>query len=717
MPETDARIIIDRNLREAGWNIEDKSQVSTEIYADGRADYLLRDKAGRPLAIVEAKKEAIDPYTAKNQAKRYTEDLKIKYAFLANGNQIYFWDVNNSDARPINGFYSQDDLMRIQARELYIKPLSDIPVDNFIVERPYQTDCCKAIDEAILRGKRKVLIEMATGTGKTRTITAEIKRLIQCGLVNKVLFLVDREELANQALGTFKEHTREYGSYIYSYAKPREGNTITVSTLQTLQNHYNKFTAGYFDLVVVDECHRSIYGEWRKILDYFDAIKIGLTATPAILQDRNTFTFFETKQPHFVYGMREAIKDGFLADYTVYVGRTDISLNGVVDTETGETYLPSDLERKITVPERNLEIVRDFKEKAKPNTKSIWFAVNQRHAATLCRMLNEEHPEYKGNYAELIDYTVENKDDIIKRFKNDTLPLSIVSVDMLTTGFDAPKVENIVIVRPTKSPILYQQIRGRGTRLYFRNGELIKNKFVMYDYVGIYEYFKSLGYEEKETKPGLIKNIEYSPKNIFEDEETQGEIDKKGEFKEIHAEDRMIESGFMNIGAGEKIDIRNYKEQFESLIISKTEEIEILKKIKDGKYDDITQDNVENVEKEILRQKGHFNIENLRKAYEQPKADFLDFLKVAYGLTKFPTRQEHIEDIFNGWIANQNFSDEQINYLETLKNQIIANNKRLQLEDLQRPPYTALGGFNKANSLFGQEIVGKIEELNTICFQ
>lgn len=716
MSEMDARMKIDRLLREAGWAIEDKTQISTEAQANGRADYLLRDRTGKPLAVVEAKAGDIDPYTAKNQAARYAKDAEVRFAFLSNGDKTYFWDLKEGDARVVEGFYSRNDLERLANRDIFLKPLSDIPVDSLIVERPYQVEACRAIDAAVLARKRKILVEMATGTGKTRTIAAEIKRLVQSGLVGKVLFLVDREELANQAVETFKDHIKEYRSYIYRWASPREGNTITVATLQTIQNHFRSFSVGYFDLVVIDECHRSIYGEWRKILDYFDAIKIGLTATPAELSDRNTFQFFETKAPHFVYGMRQAIDDHFLADYTVYVGRTDISLNGVVDTETGETYLPADLERKITVPERNLEIVRDYKAVAKPNSKSIWFCVNQRHAAEITRMLNEEHPEYGGKFADLVDYTVEDKDLVIKRFKTETLPLALVSVDMLTTGFDAPQVESLVVIRPTKSPILYQQIRGRGTRLFIKDGEVVKDKFVFYDYVGVYEYFKSLGFEDKGEKAGKGTRPAYSPGAVVGTDGEDG--GRREELKVIHAEDRMVQKGFIDIGAGERIDIRSYQETFEKAVLSKAEELEVLKKIRSEKYGDITEEEVAAAGEAIEggKSRGYYGLSHLRKAYAQPKADWLDFLKVALGKARFPTHEEEVDRVFADWAAGRKLTQEQEMFLSALKNQILANHRKVAIEDLQNPPYTQFGGFGKAVQLFGEAVGDTVEELNTVCF-
>lgn len=729
MQEADARMVIDRKLREAGRDIENKLQVSSEVTIEGkRADYVLRDHSWRELAVIEAKTNTIDPYTAKQQAEWYAQWMKVNFVFLANDSKIYFRDITSEDAREVQGFFSQEDLERLQSKHLYLKPLSDIPFDEEIAGRPYQIDCCKTIDQAILQKKRKILIEMATGTGKTRTIASEIQRLIKSWLANKVLFLVDREALATQTHGTFQKFLPEYGSYIYHENVSREWKTITIATLQTMQNHFGRFSTGYFDVIIVDECHRSIYGEWRKTLDHFDAIKIGLTATPSFAIDKNTFLFFETKAPHFVYSMRQAIKDKHLADYEIYAAKTDIDLNGVVDTETWETYLPQDLERRVTVPDRNREIVADYKAHSKAEQKSIWFAVNQAHAGTLTRMLNEAYPDYKGKYAELIDYTVDNAADIIKRFKRDELPKALVSVDMLTTWFDAPEVENLVLIRPTKSPILYQQIRGRWTRLaYDKDGNITKDKFMVFDYVGVYDYFKSLWFEDKD--------------NVLSDEDLKNLLAKKlrlvaesqdgkwwetewwgsDEIKVIDEQAHIVIRERIELGTGEKVDVREYKDEFEHVVMSKAQELAILQEIKDGNYTEpvhIEHDALQTIQSKLLTEQSseRYALEHLREAYQQPKAGFFDFIKVALWLTKFPTREEKINEIFDGRIATQNLNEKQLTFLNVLKAQIIANNKQLHLEDLLKPPYTAHGGYNKAMELFGDEIVEKIQELNTICF-
>src|SRR3989344_114792 len=274
MPETDSRIIIDRLLREAGWDIENKLQVSTEEpTADGRADYLLKDNRGRPLAIIEAKRFEKEPNLAQEQAKAYAESINAPFIFLSNGEIIYFWDYKNDSARLVDSFYSQEDLHRRFILSKSTKPLNKIPfpvkflfLNEEITVRPYQTSVMEAVDKAIEQGKRRILIEMATGTGKTLSIAMIMKRLFEAGLIQRVLFLVDRKQLAEQAKDTFAEYLKDTPSKVWYGGKPKELGQIVIGTLPTIASQLERFGPGHFDFVVTDECHRSIYNIYRALL-------------------------------------------------------------------------------------------------------------------------------------------------------------------------------------------------------------------------------------------------------------------------------------------------------------------------------------------------------------------------------------------------------------------------------------------------------------------
>ncbi|MCS6917916.1 MAG: DEAD/DEAH box helicase family protein, partial [Chitinophagales bacterium] len=353
--EADARIIVDRLLREAGWDIEDKSQVSTEEpAADGRADYLLKNRRGQPLAVVETKRFSVDPYSAKQQANDYAGALCAPFVILSNGQEHYFWDYENGDARPILGLPSPADLerranLRQHRTGNIATSLRAIPYPTRFrfrgedVEiRPYQLRCLQAADEALIAGRRRMLFEMATGTGKTLTLAMLIKRWFQAAAISRVLFLADRIELAKQAKETFDDYLRDYPcTLLYGGKRSLEGQ-IVVGTLNTIAGQLGPdgFGHAYFDLVVTDECHRSIYNTHRATLAHFDAIHIGLTATPNpgelrwISEHerqlvRSTYMFFDCwdsatqeGRPTFQYSLTEGIKEGYLADYQIYAAES-----------------------------------------------------------------------------------------------------------------------------------------------------------------------------------------------------------------------------------------------------------------------------------------------------------------------------------------------------------------------------------------------------------
>jgi type I restriction enzyme, R subunit len=545
--EAFARIKIDQLLKDTGWRLTDGLSVRYEypLNGGGRADYALFDRQGRGLAVLEAKSTSVSLSAGEAQGRRYADLLDVPFIFLSNGEEIWFCDKGqDAHFRRVETIFSQDDLARRKAaRDIRRSPL-DIPIDSRIAGgggRLHQTACIEAVCREIVGGRRKMLIEMATGTGKTRTAAALLKRLFEANWATRALFVVDRNTLAMQAEDAFAEHLPN----LPCYRVPRTGRRfqdekrVTIVTLQTLVNEYEKYSAGYFDLVVIDECHRSIYGKWRRALDHFDAIKIGLTATPCIVQDapdaddedraaiRDTLRFFELSRPTYSYGMAEAIADGHLVPYEIYramtartaatdgfpVARSEIDWAALDDTTRAELETlfgdrdplivdPTALERKFTIPERNRAMVREFREVLEkgytgPNGvrrapdwgKTIVFAVTKRHAETLARMFDEAFADKKPSpttrYADFVVSGLGPDDSVdgpakIKRFKKEEFPQILVSVNMLDTGFDCPEVRNLVMARFTHSAILYQQMRGRGTRL-----SPGKNRFTMWDFIGV----------------------------------------------------------------------------------------------------------------------------------------------------------------------------------------------------------------------------------------
>jgi type I restriction enzyme, R subunit len=715
--ETDARITIDKQLRTAQWDIEDKTQVKTEVSvaSGGRADYVLYDKRGRALAVVEAKKFAVDPYIAKGQAKIYANELNVDFIFLSNGEVIYFWDYKNNDARIVNGFFSRADLERMSflRKQKSIK-LKNIPIDKNIAGRKYQEQCLHKIDATLAAGKRKILVEMATGTGKTRLVVAQIKRLFKSRKVEKVLFLVDRKELAKQAKAAFEEFLGdEYDSYILKAGAKKLEKGITITTLQTMIGMYKEFTPAYFDFIVIDECHRSIYGKWRYILIHFDAIQLGLTATPSEMIDRNTYDFFDCKRPIFTYGIRKAIDDNFLSGYRIYRALTDISLHGV--SYEDEDYNPMQLERRINVPDRNKKIVTEFKEKARLG-KTIVFAVTKRHAAQLARFFNEAYPEFKGNYAKVITSDTLDPDQAIMDFKKEKLPMIAVSVGMLDTGFDCPEIINLVMARPTRSPILYQQMRGRGTRpestckykKLLPNGK--KDYFTLFDFVGNTIFFNDDNYDPHNyggSSGGVSPKATGKSSWMYESETAQSrELVVAEDIKDTFVKREEIEIG----PEGEKVDIRDYRDEFKSKISKLMETNKIIQKIKTGKL--ITDTEIDKLSKELNSPKYFFNELNLRDAYDEPVSDLIDFIKHVLGLYKFSTREDRIKSNFDAFVTEHNFSPDQVRFLNVWKNKFVVSKKADILDFNHYPPLRQMGGLTKAQQMFGDKLPDIVRDIN-----
>ena len=546
--EAFSRVKIDALLKDAGWNPTDGVSVLFEhTLPDGsRADYALCDRSGRPVAVIEAKGASVNPIAAQGQGRHYAKQLGVPFVFLSNGEEVWFLDhETDAHARKIATFYARDDLERRIAARRNRLDVSSVEIDRRIADREYQIACIEALTAEVSRGRRKLLVEMATGTGKTRTAAAFVKRLFEAGIVTRVLFLVDRIALAGQAEDAFNDHLRDYPCHVL---RPGRGfdrtKRITIATLQTMITEYRDLSSGYFDLVITDECHRSIYGKWSGTLRHFDGIQLGLTATPCMaeaemLSDaedghfvRDTLRFFELAEPTFRYTLREAIDEGHLVPYRIYkamtvktaaengfkVERQDLdwtAMEKAARVEFEKLFKQSDsiivdpraLERTFTIPERNRAIVREFRDAHEKGFtgrdgirrwptrgKTIVFAVTKRHAEALAAMFDEQFADLKPHpstpYADFVVSDVgggpaPDASAIIKRFKEEEFPKILVSVNMLDTGFDCPEVVNLVMARFTTSAILYRQMRGRGTR---KAPHIGKTDFTIFDFVGVTEF-------------------------------------------------------------------------------------------------------------------------------------------------------------------------------------------------------------------------------------
>ncbi|WP_375512217.1 DEAD/DEAH box helicase family protein [uncultured Nostoc sp.] len=726
--ETDARINIDDLLRQAGWNPADKSQVMTEVSAQmadgrrGRADYLLLDQRGRPLAVIEAKKRAIEPYVAKNQPLPYARKLEAPFIFLSNGELIYFWDYQNDDARIVNSFFSRRDLERLLEMRSTRQPLATIEIPEYYTRqgetrlvRPYQRETMQAIDHAVELRKRRFLLELPTGTGKTDLICLQLKRLIQSGYAEKILFLVDREQLAKQALEAIQDVLNQYGSYWLKPSVIRQEQQITVCLLQTMISRYREFTSGYFDVVVADECHRSIYGVWQTALTHFDAFHIGLTATPAAYIERNTFDFYNCRneQPDFTYSIQTAFEQKYLIPYRFATGITEIIAEGAEVDEV--SYDPADFERKWTNEASNRLMMQEFDRLAWENYqelapgqkigpgKSIVFALTKNHAARLTRYLNELHPECKGRYAEVITSDVANADDLIRQFKYEDYPQVAVSVDMLNTGFDCREILHLVMCRTVRSPILYQQIRGRGTRTA---PHIDKRKFVIYDFFRNHEYFNDSDTDiYAETGRGHVST-----------RSNQQLSRSRSELIELGLRDRWQQYvSYVEVGTeGERVDKRDYLTNWEQTIQSAVNNDPTLQKIRDGEL--LTETEETELVRRLNTPRYYFNEENLRRAYRNYNGSLIDFIRAALGTLKIKSHEESLEENFRAWLVSHSFAPAQAQYLSLLKNRGIAKGQ-LTIDDLFLPPLSVLNAAGLGIELFGEQGLRDIfDELNRSVF-
>jgi len=544
--EAFSRVLIDKALEFSGWNLLDSQQVRFELNTEsGRADYLLCGQRGS-LCVLEAKREDVDPYEAKEQARGYAENVKAPFIILSNGREHWFWNYTRKDhdAYRIERLPSREDLERLRLKNLQPpRPLgSEIIKPDYLKKfrpdltvRRYQIDAldtvAKQFDEQRLR---KFLLEMATGTGKTLLCAALIRRFLATRNAERVLFIVDRIELAKQTLEDFNVVLAEYKPVLYKTARRRPGellgSSVVVATLQSLmvdRRYREEFTPFHFDLVVNDEAHRSIYGDAREVVQFFQATRVGLTATPrAYLKNvnveelqkenpkalelrllRDTYNYFGCKPgfPTFRYDIIDAVKDPegpFLCLPKIIDIRSDITTKAldesgwaVVINEQEENFKIKDLERKIFTPARNRVMCEAFLKEAQPDPtgkigKSIVFAVNQDHATAITKIFNQIQP----NLAVTITSRIKDASSVAKEFRDGKREERIaVSVDMLSTGYNCRDLLNIGLMRPIFSPTEYIQIKGRGTRLFtfkIGNTEYEKKNFFMLDFCAVAEYFE-----------------------------------------------------------------------------------------------------------------------------------------------------------------------------------------------------------------------------------
>ncbi|MBU5591302.1 DEAD/DEAH box helicase family protein [Clostridium sp. MSJ-4] len=525
--------LIDLMLKDAGWDINNKELVKLELPLEnhkedgkkGFVDYVLFDKKGKPIAVVEAKKTSVDSIIGRQQAVEYANTIERDYkvrpiVFYTNGYEIYMWDDKHSQPRQIWGFYTLEDLEELFFKHKYKKDLNKVEIDKNIAGRPYQIEGIKRVYERYSNGHRKALLVMATGTGKTRTVIALTKGMMEANCAKRVLFLADRDELVRQAKedkNSFKTFMPEQISCRFTgkNSDNREA-TLYFSTYQTMINYYSKFSVGFFDLIICDESHRSIYKTYRDILEYFDANIIGLTATPIDFIERNTFDLFncETEDPTFNFSIDQAWSHipPYLIEPRVIDATTDFLRKGIkysqmteeqrrqVDDEGHDgdeiEYDKKELEKKITNKDTNRFILKSLMDKGikvgDHLGKTIIFAKNKNHANLLDSLFNEMYPQYNGKMTAVIYSDIIEKERLIENFKNEEFPRIAISVDLLDTGIDVPEIVNLVFAKPIYSKVKFWQMIGRGTRRCDNlfDGGVDKTEFAIFDCYKNFEFFE-----------------------------------------------------------------------------------------------------------------------------------------------------------------------------------------------------------------------------------
>jgi type I restriction enzyme, R subunit len=528
---------IDLMLREAGWDPAAPGVAEFEVAGmpnptgRGFVDYVLWGDDGKPLGLLEAKATRHDAHKGQVQARLYADCLEQMFQqrpiiFCSNGYEHVIWDDTHLPPRRVQGFHTKEDLALMIQRRTTRKSLADATIDNTIVERPYQFRAIRHIGESFeVHKSRKALVVMATGAGKTRLVIALSDLLMRCNWAKRILFLADRVALVNQAVGAFKKFLPGAPPVNLLTDKATDGRMF-VSTYPTMmsligeeKSGQRRFGVGHFDLVVVDEAHRSIYKKYGAIFDYFDSYLVGLTATPKDEIDRNTYRLFDLENgvPTDAYPLEQAVADGFLVPMRGVSVPLKFVREGITydqlpqhekdaweETSWGEDgEIPDRVEaaevnkflfNADTIDKMLAHLMTHGQQVAGGDRlgKTIIFAKNSAHAAFIQQRFDANYPRDAGVFAQVIDYKVDYAAGLIDSFSNPTkAPHIAISVDMLDTGIDVPEVVNLVFFKLVRSKTKFWQMIGRGTRLCpaLFGPDRDKTHFTVFDFCQNLEFF------------------------------------------------------------------------------------------------------------------------------------------------------------------------------------------------------------------------------------
>ncbi|HBF7891750.1 TPA: DEAD/DEAH box helicase family protein [Clostridioides difficile] len=541
---------INIELKLAGWEFGKDIWEEIEVQGMpnesgvGYVDYVLYGENGKPLAVVEAKRTSKDPKIGQQQAKLYADCLEKRYSqrpviFLTNGFDMYIWD-DYSD-RKVYGFYKKSELQLMIDRRKSKKSLTSVTINDEISNRYYQKEAIRAVCEALENKQRKTLLVCATGTGKTRIAISIVDVLSRHNWIKNILFLADRKALVKQAKKSFTKLLPNLAlcNLLDSKDSPEDARMI-FSTYPTMMNAIDDtkskdgkrlFTPGHFDLIIIDESHRSIYKKYKSIFDYFDSYLMGLTATPKDEIDKNTYSVFDMENgvPTYAYEYNKAVEDGYLVDYTSIEFKTKIMEDGIkydelsdeekeeyentfnddesIGDEIGNNAVNEWLFNSDTIDlVLNKLMTEGLKIEGEEKIgKTIIFAKNTKHARAIVERFNKLYPKYGGNFVKAVDYSINYVDSIIDDFSDkNKLPQIAVSVDMLDTGIDIPEILNLVFFKKVRSKTKFWQMIGRGTRLCpdLLGVDMDKERFLIFDFCNNFEFFKfnPKGFEVNKTE-------------------------------------------------------------------------------------------------------------------------------------------------------------------------------------------------------------------------
>lgn len=870
--KTTRKTLINKALEAAGWSPIVRylpgascETAAVEEYetAEGPADYILFDR-GEALAAVEAKKLGLGPQNVLVQAQRYARGFHggrfnfygfgLPFIYSTNGQTFWFQDLREQDSRSrqVASFHTPSALREFLGRDTAAACswLRDHPIDNPLL-RPYQRDAIASVEEALLAGKRRMLVAMATGTGKTFTTIGLIYRLMKSGFARRILFLVDRRALAAQAAGAtaifepepglkfdriyevfsqrfrredleeqFKFDPKVLPTEYLTAPKPRDA-FVYVCTIQRMRiNLFGRegaFGAGRepgdeepdadaldipihaFDCVIADECHRGYTSaeesKWREVLDHFDGVKIGLTATPAA----HTKAYF--RDIVFRYEYERAVREGYLVDYDAVRIQSDVTMNGVFlkegeevglkDTETGqltfdiledERLFPAeDLEEKLTAPDRNRKIVKEFAKYARAQEaergtfpKTLVFAVNDlphiSHADQLVEMLREEFGRGDAFVQKITGSpTVDRPLQRIREFRNRPHPGIVVTVDMLSTGVDIPRLEDILFLRPVKSRILFEQMLGRGTR---RCDEIHKTHFTVFDVLGVLEYFQraSAFTVDPPSKPArpireiidaifnnqdrdynvrvLVKRLHRIAKNVSAEGRVQFAALLSGQdigdfarslperlernWSETMAvlrdealldylenylraprtfivadtvEDLVVSEYLFRTADGRDLRPEDYLIAFERFVKENPDRIEAIRVLLNRPADFRTE-HLKELREKLAARPERFTEPNLRRAYQNALADIISIVRHAAQGEPLLAAQERVNRAMARVRAGRTFTPEQEGWLELIQAHLVEN-LVIEKADFSAIPFSRRGAWSPANAAFD----GRLEEL------